>query len=288
MKSEHTDSKILAKLNTRHLPTLPGNVPWLLESLSNENIDFNRIVEVIECFPGIAGRLLSLANSVWSAPVSPVTTLEAACSRLGYGVVKSTSIALAIAAPFNPAKCPSFDAEYFWCSALMTAEAASRLATVSSSISDLDPSSARIAGLLHNLGLLWLVDRLPDELDTAFVSVKQNQKPSLQQALYPILEFDHTRAGAFLADSWRLPEALVAALAHYPAADYQGAHREIVNTVGLARELVRAVDHKQSWSSQDIRVANLGINEDDIAKVIKDLNLRLGRIRDLANILFVA
>jgi HD-like signal output (HDOD) protein len=89
-----------------------------------------------------------------------VTSLEATCSRLGLGVVRSTSIALAISAPFNPAKCPSFDLEYYWCSVLLTAEAASRLAAESSSKHEFEPATARAAGLLHNLGLLWLVDRL--------------------------------------------------------------------------------------------------------------------------------
>ena len=81
------------------------------------------------------GKLISLANSVWSAPTDEVSSLENACARLGFGVVRSTSIAIAVAAPFNPSTCPAFDLEYYWCSVLLTADVASRLVSVSSGAS---------------------------------------------------------------------------------------------------------------------------------------------------------
>lgn len=127
------DQSTLDQMSTLQLPTLPAGAPYLLKSLTNEAIDFVGLAVVVEKFPGIAGKLISLVNSAWSAPVSEVTSLEVTCSRLGLGVVRSTSIALAIAAPFNPARCPSFDLEYYWCSVLLTAGAASKLVPVSSS-----------------------------------------------------------------------------------------------------------------------------------------------------------
>ncbi len=150
----------LGQLSALQLPSLPAGAPYLLKSLTNENIDFAELASVVEKFPGIAGKLISLVNSAWSAPATEVTSLEDTCSRLGLGVVRSTSIALAVAAPFNSTRCPSFDLEYYWCSVLLAADAASRLAGVSSSIRDFEPATARAAGLLHNLGLLWLADRL--------------------------------------------------------------------------------------------------------------------------------
>ena len=280
-----TDEYKLYQLSTLKLPTLPAGTPFLLKSLTNENIDFIELATILEKFPSIAGKLISLANSAWSAPTSEVTSLEVTCSRLGLGVVRSTSIALAIAAPFNPTRCLSFDSEYFWCSALMTADAASRLAMISSSGNDLEPSTARAAGLLHNLALLWLVDKLPEEVDQALTMVNKNQAESLQQALIQVLGFDQAQAGGHLGFSWALPNSLVQAMTHYLEADYQGSEREIVTTTGLAIELVSAVFKEEPCPEPDNHLSVLGITEENLETVFAQLNEQLVKTRAIAKVL---
>jgi len=282
---QRPDEYKLYQLSTLQLPTLPIGIPFLLKSLTDENIDFVELALLIEKFPSIAGKLISLANSAWSAPASEVTSLEVACSRLGLDVVKSTSIGLAIAAPFNPTRCLSFDTEYFWCSALLTADAASRLVLIPSSSNDLESSTARTAGLLHNLALLWLVDIFPIEVDQALTMVNNNQAETLQQALIHVLGFDQQQAGRQLGKSWALPELLVESMSHYSDTSYQGPHRAIVTTIGLAARLVSAVLKEDSCPAPDIRLASLGITEEKFADVFEQLNEQLVKTRAMAKVL---
>jgi HD-like signal output (HDOD) protein len=275
----------LGQLSTLKLPSLPPGTPYLLESLTNENIDFVELASIIEKFPSIAAKLISLVNSVWSAPVSEVTSLEATCSRLGFGVVRSTSIALAISAPFDPTKCASFEPDYFWCSAFLTAEAAFRLASVSSAKNVPEPSTARAAGLLHNLGLLWLVDKIPDEVGQAFELVKNHQAESLQQALLSILEFDQAQAGGFLARSWELPEPLEAAMTHFLKTSYRGSQQEIITTVGLAFSLVSTIMKEEVCPHLDPRVTQLGITTEIFTGVFEQISLELEKTRAIAKVL---
>jgi len=282
---KHADTSRLDKLSSLQLPTLPAGTPFLLKSLTNETIDFIELAAIVEKFPSIAGKLISLANSAWSAPAAEVTSLEASCSRLGFRVVKSTSIALAIASPFNPSSCVSFDPEYFWCSALLTADAAFRLASLSSSSNDIEPSTARAAGLLHNLSVLWLVDKLPIEVDQALIMVKKNQAESLQQALLHVLGFDQMQAGERLGRSWDLPEPLIEAMAHYPETSYRGTQNVIVSTVGLAVNLVSTVLKGAPCLDKDIRLASLGITEENLSKVFEELKELLVKTRVIAKVL---
>jgi HD-like signal output (HDOD) protein len=275
----------LSRLSTLQLPTLPTGVPFLLKSLTNEDIEFIELATLMEKFPSIVGKLVSLANSAWSSPIAEVTSLEVTCSRLGLDVVKSTSIGLAIAAPFNPMRCSSFDAEYFWSSALLTADAASRLLAVSSANSDLESSTARTAGLLHNLALLWLVDKLPAEVDQAITMVKNNQIESLRQAFVHILGFDQQQAGRQLGSSWALPEPLVESMSHYADTCYQGPQRTIVTTVGLAAKLVSAVLKEEPCPTADTRLASLGITEEKLTRVFDQLNEQLVKVRTMASVL---
>lgn len=275
----------LDQLSTLQLPTLPTATPYLLKSLTSENIDFAELASIVEKFPSIAGKLISLVNSAWSAPVSAVTSLEATCSRLGLGVVRSTSIALAIAAPFNPVNCPSFDLEHYWCSVLLTADAASRLVAVSTPKHEFGPATARAAGLLHNLGLLWLVDRLPAEVDQALMMVDKNQAKTLQQALVQVLGYDQAQAGGYLGRCWDLPDTLVASMTHYPETNYQGFNSDIVCAVGLAAKLVSLILKEGPCPDQDRRQATLGITDENLEHVFSQISLQLDKIRDLAQVL---
>ena len=281
----HSGDSTLKQLTTLQLPSMPAGAPYLLKSLTDEAIEFAELASVVEKFPGIAGKLISLVNSAWSAPTAAVTSLEATCSRLGLGVVRSTSIALAVASPFNSTKCPSFDLEHYWCSVLLTADAASRLAVVSSSQHELEPATARAAGLLHNLGLLWLADRLPVEVDQALTMVKNGQAESVQQALTQVLGFDQAQAGGYLGNSWALPEPLVSAMIHYQDSDYQGSHCEVVSAVGLSARLVSAVFKQESCLEQDARLSSLGITVENLNAVFEQLTGQLVKTRDIAKVL---
>lgn len=282
---QESDDTTLDQLSTLQLPALPAGAPYLLKSLTDENIEFTELAGVIEKFPGIAGKLLSLVNSAWSAPSSEVTSLEDACSRLGLSVVRSTSIALAVAAPFNSAACPAFDLETYWCGVLLTADTASRLVGVSSPAHEYEPATLRAAGLLHNLGLLWLVDRLPAETDRALTLVGNEQAETLQQAFDDILGFNHLAAGEHLGTSWDLPRALVVAMAHAPEVDYQGDFREIVLTVGLAAKLASAALDDADCPGQDLRQSSLGISDDSLARIFSQTHAQLARTREIARVL---
>ncbi len=168
----------------------------------------------------------------------------------------------------------------------MSADAASWLAPASPSIKKLDPSTARTAGLLHSLGLLWLFDKLPNELDEAFEITNRDQEQSLRQVLNRILGFDHAQAGECLGRNWGFPDTLVAAMAHYPETNYQGDHSEIVHTVGLAVKLVSVAWKAEPCPSPDIRSQSLGINQKSLGEIFDRIYQRQLKIRDLAKNLF--
>ncbi|MBL3588357.1 MAG: HDOD domain-containing protein [gamma proteobacterium endosymbiont of Lamellibrachia anaximandri] len=286
MAIESAEISIFDRLSRRQVPVLPPGASYLLKALTDENIEFSALAQIIERFPTIAGRLIALANSAWSSPVHTITALDRACSRLGFSVVRSTSIALAVASPFDPSRCPGFNTESFWTRALMTADAASWLAPVASSVDGLESSAARTAGLLHSLGLLWLTDQLPDEVDQAYTIVEENDFVSLSQALSGLIGFDDVYAGGYLGGAWHLPEQLVTAMAHYPESDFQGGYWETATLVGVAVSLVTAAQQETPWSATDSRLERLGITVTAVEKVVQQINRQFERTQELAKTLF--
>lgn len=186
----------------RRVPVLPRGTAHLIKALADEDIDFQDLVAEIELFPPIAARLLSVANSAWSSPVSPVTSLVMACSRLGLNVVRTVAMALAVAEPFNPAVCPPFQSRRYWSSALLTAEAACLVARASAYEDD---QTARTAGLLRNIGLLWMADAMPGPTGAALQVAADNEAEDLETVLRDHCGIGYLEAGSLLAAYWQLP-----------------------------------------------------------------------------------
>jgi len=275
----------LQRLNFKHIPVLPPGAPHLLKSLTDDSISFLDLAGVIERYPTIAARLISLANSAWSSPVSEITSLENACSRLGFDVVRSASIALAVSAPFNTSRCPEFKARFFWCSGLLAADGASWLTQYSKSI-HIEPPTARAAGLIHNLGLLLLADQLPKEVDQAIKLIQKDEAMRLGQALLYILGFDHCDAGRQLGLAWELPELLVNALDYRVDEEVQEQANETACLIEITASMLRALQHNRPWAIPQTQLDWLQITPADASTVFGRLSGQQTQIQELADTLF--
>jgi len=282
-----TNNDLDARLNTRKIPVLPSGVSDLFKSLTDDAISFNELAEILEQFPSIAARLIAVANSSWSSPITPVTSLEMACSRLGFDVVRSTSIAFSVAAPFDPTRCPGFNAKYFWTTALLAADAASWLGASSQSIQT-DLPTIRTAGLIHNLGLLLLVDQLSEEVALAIQLSEEKEDLNLSNALLNILGFNHLDAGLFLGQAWNFPEPLVQAMAAhtldqnmvYPAG-------EVGSVVGITVSMIQSLQYSQHpWSIPLAQLDQLQIAPAEATNVFERLSGQLTHVQELAETLF--
>ena len=192
-----------------NLPVLPPGIANLFKTLANENITYDIVAKELERFPAIAIRVVATANSSWAAPAIPITSLRDSCARLGSQLVLSMAIALSVSQSFNPSRCPAFESRKFWVSALLTAEAAYLRAKEISAKEKIDicPDTARLAGLLHNIGLLWLAENKPTEVTEA-VSISRNENVSFAETLLEKFDIDVYDVGGYLAASLELPEAI--------------------------------------------------------------------------------
>lgn len=275
----------LQRLNFKHIPVLPPGAPHLLKSLTDDSISFIELAGVIERYPTIAARLISLANSAWSSPVSEITSLENACSRLGFDVVRSASIALAVSAPFDTSRCPGFDAKFFWSSGLLAADGAAWLARFSKS-TNIEPAAARAAGLIHNLGLLLMADQLPKDVDEAIRLIQKEEGMHLSQALLYILGFDHCDAGRQLGIAWELPDLLVNAMDYRMDNNAQEEADEVTYLIDVTVSMLRALQRKGPWAIPQTQLEWLQITPSDASTVFERLSGQLVQIEELANTLF--
>ena len=262
------------------LPTHPSSLPYLLDALNDEDTETTDLAEVLERFPGIAARLLSLANSAWAAPVETISSIERACVQLGLSLVKSVSISLAVASPFDPNRCPTFHSERFWCDAFLIAECAERLARHSDTDLGDCPGTLRTAGLMHNLGLLWIADNLPLEAEQALTRAGSGEV-RLRDALIDICGTDACEVGGLIGRAWDLPEDLVASMEQHVSTDYAGGGWQIATLVGLSIGIVRELNGNDPDPDDGIRLDRLEIGASERGQVRSEVAKRLESTREL-------
>ena len=274
-------------VDCKAIPNLPKQAHRLLRAFNNEDLDYRDLTKIIADHPTIAARLIALANSAWASPATPVNSLERACVNLGLTVVRSVSIGLALISPFKISACPAFDIRRFWVSSKLVADGAVLLASVLPNL----PQPAYIqtlytGGLLHNIGLICLADLLPKETHQALLSVSSTPDLTVNQALYRLIQTDFCEVGGLFAETWGLPEDLVAIIKFHQAADYQIDNWQAIGLVGYSAAMVGALFDNQAELPSFIPAEKLGISPADQQQVFEKLKPLFLDTSELAKALF--
>ena len=269
------------------IPVLATGATSLMKQLSDDDIPFEQLASVIEQFPSISMRLIALANSAWSGSSVEVTSVMDACARLGFNVVRSTSIALVVSAPFDPHRCPAFHPVRYWQDSMLIAEAAFGLTPADGMPAPLCSQTMRTLGLLHNLGLLWLADSMPQETQAALLRSSEEDSLSVSQALIETCGFDYCTVAEALCHEWQLPDAMSHVLAQQNTPTYRAPHWQGTELLRISKQLIKTLGTATPESLAQIDTDALGIEFSTLRAEYRRLEQLQPRINDLASSLFL-
>lgn len=182
------------------LPSLPG-VVVALSSLHPESTEFAEGVRnIAESDPPLAVRILAAANSAASAPITDVTSMEGALTRLGALRVSSLVTSLAVMRVFVPT---SESQKELWRHSIQVAIGAREIAkTISGPV---EAGRAYLMGLLHDIGRFVMFEHDPVELDA--VDAEGWETPTdLLDVEEKLCGFNHAEIGAQACRVWGLPD----------------------------------------------------------------------------------
>lgn len=272
---------------SKRIPNLPRQAQHLLQAFNNPDLDYGDLARIISRQPTIAVRLVALANSAWAAPAVPVNSLERACINLGFKVVRSVSIGLALISPFNTLACPAFDIRRFWMSSKLVADASTLLASAL-------PNPPRQAflqvlytgGLMHNLGLICLADLLPEQTNQVLSGLTSQPELTVNQALENTLQTNYCEVGGLFAEIWGLPNDLAAIIKFHRSTDYPENYAELIALTSDAALLVGALFSKQPALPATLATTKLGIDDADHQAIFEQLQPLFVQTNELAKALF--
>ena len=118
-----------------------------------------RVAQVVSLEPLISSKLLRLANSASYNPTGKaISNLTVAISRLGFDVVRTTSLAVAMDQMLKSRNLANYDqvGQSFWEHSIQVSAISRVLAR---RIGRINPDEAMLAGLVHDIGIFYLLFR---------------------------------------------------------------------------------------------------------------------------------
>ena len=231
-----TQEEVLAGRD--QLPPLPKVIAEILRTLEDPDANLNMLVTHVGRDPVIAARVFATANvaASYTRHQSKVRDLYTATSLIGLTRLRETVIAASLAGFIDGMTPPSLKPG-FWAHSAAAGVAAQQLAIHLHH----PPDAALIAGLLHDIGQLWLVHHYPQEFLAAMAEAA-TRTSTIEAAERARFGVDHARIGGWLTESWGLPKPICDAVRHHHAPDAAATDDLLVPLVHVAEVLSNALD----------------------------------------------
>ena len=206
-------------------------------------------------------------------------------SFLGLITVRSVAVSLSLSGMFRVKHCPHFKAERFWISSIMTALMANEINPAIRE--ELRPAadSAYMAGLLHNIGLLALVQLYPVKMQLAFIAYEENPERNLGEYIKDRLDATHYQAGVWMGSKWHLPEEILLVMEYHYDQSYRGKHWPLVLLEGLcARWANQIIDEQEELSPETDSLSALGLPKERVEAMWKQMRSQLKSIQEISSL----
>ncbi len=247
------------------LPPLPETTRELLELATDPNAGARELAGAIEADAAVAARILRYANSSLYGFSGRIADLQSAIARvLGFDVAMGIAVGMCLGKdvripPMAPLGLDSYRRHSFYCATL-----AAQLARQAPTQLSLKPGKAYLAGLLHNLGLLFLGQLFPDQYRLLGRTLVVNPHAAITDVEMALLESTHVQLGLQLLQEWHLPDEIIAAVAHCQEEDYQGEHAGYAHLVALALRLLddsELLGYRVATAPSAVLTQRLGLDE---------------------------
>jgi HD-like signal output (HDOD) protein len=223
------------------LPSFPDAAARTQQVLSDETVTSERIARVVSSDAGLAGRILTMANStLLHRGGASVTDLKVAVARIGHDNIRAAALAYANA---QLRRAPDLahirsQLETCWQDGVRVAALTHAMAKETRGIRS---DEALLAGLLHNIGKIYIIARSP--------------KQGAMQLDDPILSEWHPGIGTALIENWKLPDDIAKAVGGQLERDRT--HDEPADLQDLLIVAVAVAEQMKTNNSDDAALAKL-------------------------------
>lgn len=248
------------------LPTLPEVALRIRDAAEDPNVSANSLAKVISEDPGLAGRMVRVANSPMYRAAQTIEDLNMAISRMGVEFAANLATGIAMQQMFQ-ATSDIIDRKLrqVWTHA---SNVAGISAVLAKSFTRLRPDQASLAGLTHVIGVLPILHWAEDNPNLLSDSMTLDR----------VIDSIHPGLGTMILKSWGFPDEVAIVPSAYtdferevPAADYA----DVVMVANLQTLVGTQHPYTQMDWSGIVAFRNLGLDPsseaDDLTDIAEDL-----------------
>ncbi len=261
-----------------------GVVSTVMRMTADINTEIHKLSQVLSADQGLTARVLRMSNSPFYGRMRGVGSLNEAIMILGFYTIRSLVVATSTHAMFKRDSNGELEKD-LWRHSLAVGLGAR---IVSRRINSSCAEESFLAGLMHDIAILILLQRFPQEYMPVITEIRAGRE-SLPDVEKEILGVSHTELGAIILEQWNLPRFLVEVTRHHhhpesvPAdAGKDGSGKEIVRTAhvvcfadGLAKSLGYGFHQPPQINLTEHPSAKfLGLTPEAIGQVSEELSAR--------------
>lgn len=208
------------------LPVLPATTQKVLSQMSDPDVSIEKIKRLISADPGLATKILTVANSAFYGGFRNIQNLSQAILRLGLSSVRNVVVAVSMK---NVYKRFGLTEKLLW-EQMMGSALVANLTARATRLAD--PEDAFIGGLLHDVGKIVMNNEYPESFSRVIERV-YNDSVDFSLAEKDHFNFTHREVGATVVKKWGFPESLELLVLHFEDSEYITKDRQLYNLVTI-------------------------------------------------------
>ena len=217
------------------LPVIPKIFQEIREELAKPEPSIDRIADSITQDVGLMAKILKLVNSPFFGLPTHIDSMHKAITMLGLETIKALILSTHLFTSYEGQALCGLKLNLLW-------EHCFRVANIARLIAECDKAdknvivSCRMAGLLHDVGKLILINYFPERYGRVLTTVRETGGP-VCRVEREVFGTTHAEMGAYLMGLWGMSHEVVHAIGYHH--DHRPSHDYIPNVVTAAN----SIDH---------------------------------------------
>ena len=273
--------------DTLSLPGFSQTTRKLIMLRSDPDAKVEELLSIVKVDAPVGAQVMSWAASPYYAAPGKVESIEDAVIRvLGFDLVLNLALGVAMGQVMRMPDNTPRGGTPFWLQSVSCAVFADRLVRVSKSVNRPKPGLMYLSGLLHNFGYLLLAHLFPAQFSTLSRYIEANPHLPYRLIEQQVLRLTREQIGAWLLESWSLPEEVCVAVRQQNEFDYDGPHAEYAKFIQISNRILRELGYCDGPIEPvtDEELAAIGLTMDVKNKATEDFMQNQDKLKELARI----